>query len=221
MKKYIFMAAVASLAIVSCNKDEVKEVNAGREIDFRTAVTRGAETTIQNLDEIYVTAYTESETNYFTDVLFAENAGYFTSAVKYYWPTDGSNINFMAYAPSASKLGVGDGSATELTINKTEQTLVAYSPAADVTAQEDVLVAKAVGSKADAIFASYGATHFAVVASAIDYAFSHDVEWVDVHTLAQYRSPIDNNTTNNIVLKDNIFDRIAVENSSSGMHGFV
>lgn len=146
MKKYIFMAAVASLAIVSCNKDEVKEVNAGREIDFHTAVTRGTETTIQNLGEIYVTAYTESENNYFTDVLFAENAGYFTSDVKYYWPTDGSNINFMAYAPSAAELGAG----AEVIINKNEQKLVAYSPAADVTAQEDVLVAKAVGSKADA-----------------------------------------------------------------------
>ena len=101
MKKYIFMAAVASLAIVSCNKDEVKEVNAGREIDFHTAVTRGTETTIQNLGKIYVTAYTESENNYFTDVLFAENAGYFTSDVKYYWPNDPTTrLDFYAYSPA-------------------------------------------------------------------------------------------------------------------------
>lgn len=150
MKKYIFMAAVAMLAIVSCNKDEVKEVNTGREIDFHTAVTRATETTVQNLDEIYVTAYTTSENNYFTDLLFAENGGYFTSDVKYYWPSDGSSINFIAYAPSAAELGVGAGSATELTINKDTQTLTAFSPAANVTDQKDVVFAKATGSKADA-----------------------------------------------------------------------
>ena len=149
MKKYIFMMAVASLAIVSCNKDEVKEVKTGHEIDFHTAVTRGTETTIQNLQQIYVTAYTGSETNYFTDLLFSESEGYYKSDVKYYWPSDGSSINFVAYAPSAERLGVGAGSATALTVNKTEQMLTAYSPAANVTDQEDVLIAKAVGSKVD------------------------------------------------------------------------
>ena len=42
-----------------------------------------------------------------------------------------------------------------------------------------------------------------------------------MHALKQYRSPVDHHAADHIVLKDDIFDRVAVEDSSAGMHSLI
>lgn len=143
MKKHIYTAAIAALAIVSCTKDDVKEVNRGQAIDFHTVMTRVTETTTNSLQDIWVTATSQSETNYFTDLQFQRNGNYFTSEKSYYWPSDGSSLQFYAYSPAKENLGT-------VTINKTTQTVTGFTPAADVTSQVDFIVATATGSKTDA-----------------------------------------------------------------------
>jgi len=143
MKRYIFIT-MALLALVSCTKDSVKEVSRGQVIDFHTAMTRASVTTTDNLQTIWVTATNESETNYYTDLQYNRNGNYFTSETSYYWPSDGSTLDFYAYAPSKDRLG------GTLSIDKTAQTLTGFAPAAEISNQVDFIVANASGSKENA-----------------------------------------------------------------------
>ena len=132
------------MALASCAKDSVKEVNNGRAIDFRVATqTRATETTTANLSTFYVTAIDAKGSNYFTNAAFTKIEEYFSSSPAYYWPGDGSNLNFYAYAPAAETLGA------IVTINKTTKTLAGFSPAAEFADQKDFVTATATGSKAN------------------------------------------------------------------------
>ena len=132
------------MALASCAKDSVKEVNNGRAIDFRVATqTRATETTTANLSTFYVTAIDAKGSNYFTNAAFTKIEEYFSSSPAYYWPGDGSNLNFYAYAPAAETLGA------TVTINKTTKTLAGFSPAAEFADQKDFVTATATGSKAN------------------------------------------------------------------------
>ena len=132
------------MALASCAKDSVKEVNNGHAIDFRVATqTRATETTTANLSTFYVTAIDAKGSNYFTNAAFTKIEEYFSSSPAYYWPGDGSNLNFYAYAPAAETLGA------TVTINKTTKTLAGFSPAAEFADQKDFVTATATGSKAN------------------------------------------------------------------------
>ena len=137
------MTAIAALAMLSCTKDNTKEVNLGHAIDFRVATTRATETTTDNLDKIWVTAISESLTNHFTKVEFAKEGNYFVTPNAYYWPADGSSLTFYAYAPSELTIG------GVLTLDATAQTLTGFSPAAAVKDQVDFVAVVATGNKAD------------------------------------------------------------------------
>ena len=144
MKKSIILMGIAALAFASCAKDTVKEVNNGRAIDFRVAAqTRATETTTANLSTFYVTAIDDEGANFFTDVAFTKIEEYFSSSPAYYWPGDGSELAFYAYAPSATNLGA------EVTISNATKTLAGFSPAAEITNQKDFVTATAIGSKAN------------------------------------------------------------------------
>ena len=94
------------MALASCAKDSVKEVNNGHAIDFRVAtLTRATETTTANLSTFYVTAIDAKGSNYFTNAAFTKIEEYFSSSPAYYWPGDGSDLDFYAYAPAAETLG--------------------------------------------------------------------------------------------------------------------
>ena len=96
MKKSIFLMGVAVMALASCAKDSVKEVNNGHAIDFRVATqTRATETTTANLSTFYVTAIDAKGSNYFTNAAFTKIEEYFSSSPAYYWPGDGSNLEFL------------------------------------------------------------------------------------------------------------------------------
>ena len=135
---------IAVMALASCAKDSVKEVNNGRAIDFRVATqTRATETTTANLSTFYVTAIDEKGSNYFTNAAFTKIEEYFSSSPAYYWPGDGSDLEFYAYAPAAETLGA------TVTINKTTKTLAGFSPASQFADQKDFVTATATGSKAN------------------------------------------------------------------------
>ena len=150
----------AALCAVSCLKENTVSINHGRAIDFRASVgkgTRAVETTSANLRTFYVTALRDvvldpdaeqdADTEiapYFSDVEFFEVDGFYCSDTYYYWPNDGSNLSFFAWAPSAETLG---GSVD---ITNAGQTLNGFSPAASVAAQLDFVVATAAGNKTNA-----------------------------------------------------------------------
>ena len=142
MKKQLFLMSMAVLAIASCSKDQTISTNTGREIDFRTSLaTRATETTTANINEFYVTAIDKNNANYFENQKFSKSGTTFTSDPKYYWPSDGSTIDFYAYSPSAENLG------GTLTINNTTKTLTGFSPAAAIADQKDFITVHATGSK--------------------------------------------------------------------------
>lgn len=132
------------MALASCSKDETTGVNRGNAIDFRTAMaTRAAETTTASFTKFFVTALDKENANFFTDVEFTKQSSTFTSDPAYYWPKDGSELDFFAYAPSAKDLGA------TVTINSTTKTLADFVPAAAIADQKDFITANAKGSKAN------------------------------------------------------------------------
>lgn len=152
MKQKLFLAAMAAIAMTSCSNDETLEINTGTEraIDFRTAMaTRAIETTISNLDSFYVTAFNENIINapYFKDLKFKkreENSTIFVSEDKYYYPGDGTNLTFYAYAPSAEELGSGSNLEIDNTIKNL--TLKGFSPADSIPDQVDFIATKTTGN---------------------------------------------------------------------------
>ena len=144
MKKILMFAAMICV-FMACNKDEVKDVNRGKAIDFRIAVgTKADEFTGENLDKFMVTAFTDEGTTYFTDVEFEKPSDgiYFNSEESYYWPVSG-DLHFVAYYPDMTTLGAD----VELSIAKDAMTLNNYTPAQDISQQKDIIVAKATGNK--------------------------------------------------------------------------
>ena len=180
MKKILYMTAIAALAIVSCTKDNAKEVNMGRAIDFRVATTRATETTTENLDKIWVTAISESLTNHFTKVEFAKEGSYFVTPNAYYWPADGSELTFYAYAPAESAIA-----GESLTLDGTTQKLTGFAPALDVKSQHDVTAAVATGSKADsengvALLFDHVLTQVEIQAYSNNTGYKHKVKGVRI-----------------------------------------
>lgn len=136
----LLLGMAAAVAMTSCSKDATTSVNTGEGIAFRSAMgTRAVETTIDNLSAFKVTALTDQNAPYFTDVLFSKSNGTtFTSDPAYHWPATGS-LSFYAYAPS---------SLTGATITGDSKTL-AVTPAAEVKNQVDFITANATGNKTD------------------------------------------------------------------------
>lgn len=129
----------------SCSQDKSVDIYKGHAIDFRTSLTplRAAETTTDNLDKIFVTAINKNNENYFSNTEFTKQNSFFTSTPVYFWPGDGSELSFYAYAPSTTDLG------GTITIDQTEKKLKGYSPATEIAQQKDFLTAHAKGSKAN------------------------------------------------------------------------
>lgn len=144
MKKNFLFAAVALAAMTSCSNDEVVNVNNGDAISFRAsldkAISRGAETNLQNLGAFNVTAVGNGN-NYFTNlgVTSADNGVNWNTASTYYWPS--FDLKFFAYAPQE---GIGT-----VTVSDTKKTITDFSPEANVANQKDLVVAYNTGTKAN------------------------------------------------------------------------
>ena len=139
------MMGIAAMAFTSCSKDIVINTTKGHAIDFRvTTKTRAVETTSANLNTFYVTALTESGENYYTNTAYTKVNEYFSSSPEYFWPSDGSSLDFYAYAPSSHKLGA------EVTIDNSSKKLLNFSPATQINQQQDFITAVATGNKKNA-----------------------------------------------------------------------
>ena len=142
MKKYFLFSAMAAVALVSCTNDDVVDVNKGGGISFRASLDKArtkAVTSLSNLNAFNVTAIGNSS-NYFTDlgVTSSDNGSTWTTASTYYWP--GYELAFFAYAPQTPGGTVG--------ISGTEKKISDFSPAQDVSAQNDLVIAYNTGTKA-------------------------------------------------------------------------
>ncbi len=140
-KKSSFMVLFASLLMASCSNEEIVEINKGHAIDFRTFFkTRAQETTVNNLEKFNVTAL-KNDKNYFTNATFTKEGvtSIFSSSTPYFWPTDGSNLLFFAYAPTSLE--------GNITITNSEQKLNDFEPNKVINDQVDFITAKGTGSK--------------------------------------------------------------------------
>lgn len=128
MKKHVmFLAAATTLALASCSNDQDVELNKGEAISFRTAFampnSRGAETTIEELGDIKVTAMLGNEV-YFKDVVFSYKDGSYSPAdnMVYYWPGDNSTLTFKVAC-----------------VKRTDFIGKAFSPKTTISDQEDLV----------------------------------------------------------------------------------
>ncbi len=160
MKKSLFMIAGAAIALASCSMDESIETNKGRSIDFRASLlTRAVETTTANLEKFTVTAINDGN-NYFTNVEFSRKGSFFASNPEYYWPGDGSQVDFYAFSPTSL--------SSQMTVNPTSKTLENFSPAAQVKDQVDFIAATASGSKDNE-------------ATGVALEFGHKLAQIEIH----------------------------------------
>lgn len=136
MKTNILLIGAIVLACASCSNDEIREVNPGNIIEFRTALdTRAAETTEENLENFFVTAFDKRGDTYFKNVEFTPEGSIWTATDRhYYWPAD-KELTFYAWSPSSSDLG------GTMTIDATEKTLKGFSPSAAIADQKDFITA--------------------------------------------------------------------------------
>lgn len=140
MKKTILLTSFAALtALSSCTMDEIKEVNQGTPIGFRTSVaTRGAEATKYTLGGFYVTALEAGqEKAYFANIPFTRR-GYddYKSNDNYYWPGNDRTLSFHAYAPSVADMG-----NAEVTITDDVKQIENFEVNTDITEQKDLIYA--------------------------------------------------------------------------------
>ena len=142
MKRFLLIG-VACMAFLSCSKDLVLDVNRGAAIEFTVAAqTRAQELTLNNLLTFYATAVDpRQDVNYFTNLPYMKSGEYYVSSPSYYWPGDNAPLNIYAYAPSAANLGVSANSETTLKIDRKTQILANFSPAAEISEQQDFIAA--------------------------------------------------------------------------------
>lgn len=152
MKKFLFIAAMASVALVSCVKNEVIPVNEeGQEITFMTApVTKGlgANQSAFNTSNHFTSwAYYTGDTDWAyptgaTSWIGGADIQYMTDKWKnsiqsYYWPKDNGKLTFFAFSNNTN-----DPALTDATVSCASNTGVVIS-SFDVTknVNVDLLVA--------------------------------------------------------------------------------
>ncbi len=136
MKKRLFFLPMVAIMMAACSSNETIEVNEnkGDLISFRPivkGVTRAADADLSSdATSFNVEAFNTGTTSspYFSNVTFTKTSGTFTSATKYYWPTN--NLDFYAYSPTTSGQFV-----------KTDYKTFTITPSATVSEQVDFIYA--------------------------------------------------------------------------------
>lgn len=143
MNKAIFMMAAAAITMASCSSDETTDVAKSSQISFTAKVgknSRGAETTTQNLDKMWVTGYDITDaanpTEYFGDQVFNKTTdpgkSDFIPTRPWYWQT-GKSYKFIGIHPAKA-----DWSGT-LNIAAGQVTYQAELPTA-IADQKDLII---------------------------------------------------------------------------------
>lgn len=166
MKKILFVAAIAALGMSACSQDEElgrrPEENA---VEFGVYNGQPVRAAVQDLEKLKETGFsvfafnhaddwategTTAKPNFMYDqaVTYDNGSNAWTYSPVKYWPTNGSNLTFFAYAPTKKAT---DDNITALSANTGAPTLT-FTPNADVSKQVDLLHAvaadQAIGAEA-------------------------------------------------------------------------
>ncbi len=150
MKKLLILAGIAgSMAISSCTKELVTTENKGRPIDFSIVETKGKPVS-ENYDitDIFVTAFDENGAYWFENSHFGRNGDYLFSATDYYWPSNGSNLSFVAYAPQVNNAKT-TAIITESNITGHQLTVTDFTPDENINNHIDFITSEAIGNDTD------------------------------------------------------------------------
>ena len=150
-KNVLFVALAVVMLATSCSQEEnglassSSNSSNSKQISIYPSVnySRAVETSIDNLQDFYVTAFQEGEANYMAGVKYSKSGdGYGTDAGTFFWPADDSNLHFYAYAPA--KPGK-EGYTFDIT--STTQKMENFSPNDAAADQQDFVYAFAKGNK--------------------------------------------------------------------------
>lgn len=145
-KSVLLMAAATAIALSSCSSEETKDIaKSSSSITFRSSVglnSRGAEVTTDNLKNIWVSAWKDTEVA-FESEKFVKKDGtlefHIDKDETIDWEKD-KNYTFMAFATGKDDMG-----GLTPTIGKTSITLTNYTPDKDPSEHMDLLAAQATG----------------------------------------------------------------------------
>lgn len=111
MKKVLFFALAAGVALVACTKNEVRPVNVDQQITFQAVVNK-ASTKAMIDGNTYDTGNTFGTVAYkvkdatselyipVSEVKYTDGSpAYWSTKAPYYWPKDGSKLTFYSYSP--------------------------------------------------------------------------------------------------------------------------
>ncbi len=155
MNKAIYFVAAASLALASCSNDETLDMGNQKGISFRTVAglnSRVAEVTQSNLKGMSVTAYENgADDAYFTDVNYTREGqtNTFVSNPEYNW-LRGKTLNFLALATSADAWTAAKTVTFDKTANTYKTVLTDYTPDADISKHQDLMIGTASGTENNA-----------------------------------------------------------------------
>lgn len=215
MKKTLSMlgvAAVTAIALSSCSQEEVLVNNKANEgISFRARIPMAsrADITTENLSEFAVTAFYADGTPFFSKQIFSKEmvddaaTGFFTCNTIYFWPTDGSEVNFFASAP---KEGPMPNLPHVATITADEFKIENFAVEENIDNQTDFVIAHATGSKADEengvkLTFEHALAKISVIASSEDENYTFTVKGVKIGSvpfLMQYTyAAVDGEWTHN------------------------
>lgn len=192
MKKFFFIAAIASAALVSCTKNEAVQLEQN-EISFNKPIV-GPQTKAPQPGEIDGNTYPDDERfnvyavwhlNDFQTwdspsslYMHQVECGYDTDSWKpvgaegkYYWPKEGK-LTFAAYSPA-------DMTADNITYGKTGLTVEGFVPAAETVNQFDFLYAERTYDQVEANYVSSDPDYDAsFIYKGVDLKFRHALSQV-------------------------------------------
>lgn len=184
MKKFLFLAAAASMVLAACNKTEVVYTDGPQEIAMfavNNVATKDAVTDekFPETDNMEVAAYIVSGTagNYFGKTKFTKGDTYWTGGQ--YWPVSNATINFLAVSEPATASPI-----TSIDFNTT-----------DYAAGATVVLGDNSDSQYDLMYAAGQGTKTGNNAGDVDMSFRHALSYI-CFTVAK-----DANTTKTVTVK--------------------
>lgn len=147
MKRMFLFGVMAVAALASCTKDDVVEVNKGKGISFSALldnpVTRANVVDLNNFEKFHVIGIGDNggnkEITMPANEVKKENNTWKCSTL-YYWPT--YDVDFFAFSHL-------DGADSKVRINTTSQKITGFEPKRKVSEQEDLVICRKKGEKAD------------------------------------------------------------------------
>lgn len=167
MKKFLFLAAAASMVLAACNKTEVVYTDGPQEIAMfavNNVATKAGPVTTEEFptgDWMEVAAYSLTETkDYFPQTTFKKVSTYWTGGQ--YWPVTDATLTFLAVSEPATE------SPLTIAFNKTN-----YASGANVTLADNST------KQYDLMYAAGQGKREGSAPEKVDMVFKHALSWVN------------------------------------------